>query len=136
MGVVLEAVIDRLRSDGFIPKELRVPRSEERSLFTAMRLVHGMRVDDADVCYWNWQELRVHLIQVWSALDAESTERNGRPIQAHVWTFSKQRTLDEVIDLVEAADRRLPNLELLQGVRRPDAAGMVAANKPLSLIHI
>lgn len=130
MGVVMEAVADRLRKDGFVPRELRPPGSEERSLFSAVRLAHGMRVDDADVCYWNWREIRAHLLTVWGALDAEASERHGRPIQAHVWTFSKDRTLKEVLDLVAAADARRPDIEMIATVRRPDAAGMVAGNKP------
>ncbi len=130
MGVVMESVAEQLRKDGFVPMELRPPGSEERSLFTAVRLAHGMQVDDADVCYWNWREIRAHLLTVWGALDAEASERHGRPIQAHVWTFSKDRTLEEVLDLVAAADERRPDIEMIETARRPDAAGMVAANKP------
>lgn len=130
MGVVMEAVADQLRKDGFVPRELRKPGSEEHSLFTAVRLAHGMRVDDADVCYWNWRGVRAHLLTVWGALDAEASARHGRPIQAHVWTFSKDRTFEDVLSLVAAADERLPEIQMITPVRRPDAAGMVAANKP------
>jgi len=87
-----------------------------------------MRSDDADVCYWNWRELRPHLSAVWSALDAEAAALHGSPIQAHVWTFPAARTLDEVRALVAAADSRYTGVKLVMAVRRPNAVGMLASD--------
>lgn len=128
--MVMSAIAAQLEADGFVPKELAELGGHERSLFSAVRLAHGMRSNDADVCYWNWQDLRPHLRAVWSALDAEATARHGSPIQAHVWTFSRARTLEEVRSLVEAADARYSGGKLIIAVRRPDAAGMLASDKP------
>lgn len=134
MGEVVEAISQEVRRAGFVPRELRSSNEPERSLFTAVRRAYGMRSDDADVCYWNWRSLRTQLREVWSALDAEASARCGRPIQAHVWTFSRERDEPEVLDLLHAVDRHLADLPLLSAVRRPDAAGMMASDKPRGAI--
>jgi len=143
MGAIVEAIVEQIRLAGFVPSELRPSTDDERSLFTAVRLAHGMRTDDADVCYWNWRSLRAQLLTVWGVLDAEASARQGRPIQAHVWTFSRQRTEAEVLDLLGACDHLLADLPLIAAVRRPDAAGMISPDKPrgalsstLGVLHI
>jgi hypothetical protein len=113
----MSAIDAQLELDGFAPRDTR-SGDKERSLFSAVRRAHEMAADDADVLYWNWREMRAHLLTVWRALDEEASARNGRSVQAHVWTFSRSTTLRDVRALVAAADRRYTGGPLILGRRR------------------
>jgi hypothetical protein len=115
----MDAIVSQLKFDGLASRSSTVGAEKEASLFSAVRRAHGMRADDADVCYWNWMELREHLTLVWAALDKEATRRHERPIQAHVWALQEGRTLDQVVDLVRSASGSYTGGNLLTAVRRP-----------------
>jgi len=126
----MDAVALELRTVGFVPRERAGVADDDKTLFAAVRRAHGMRPDDADVCYWNWKGLRANLSSIWAVLDQEATVRNGKTIQAHVWTFSKDRTIDEVLSLIEAADTQLEACEVMTAARRPEPVSMIAADRP------
>lgn len=129
MPETIPAILRQLEIDGFVAKGQESAGQDERSLFSAVRRAHGMLPDNADVCYRNWLELRVHLRNVWSALDAEATHRYGRRIQAHVWALLHERTPREVSELVAAAQSRFIGGELLIALPRPTMSKVPASDK-------
>ena len=131
---VFDAVAAELRKEGFTPGSKAEKDSPGLTLFAAVRRVHGMDPEDADVCYWDWRTLRSHLVQVWQALDAEAGIRAGIKTQAVAWAYPANRDLAAVLDLLESASRAMPQLEPLQALPRAVSAGMVAGRKPRGAI--
>lgn len=126
---VFDAVAIELRTEGFTPGAKAEKDSPGLTLFAAVRRVHGMDPEDADVCYWGWRTLRSHLTQVWQTLDAEASARAGVKTQAVVWAYTADRDLATVLDLLDSASRAMPHLEPLRALPRPASAGMVASRK-------
>jgi DNA polymerase III epsilon subunit-like protein len=130
---VFDAARDQLLENGFTSGEDSIANPSNYTLFSAVRRANGMDPEDADVCYWNWKELREYLSVVWATLDRVATSRHGASIQATAWSYPAERNLSEVMELLNEAAEARPELEAVQAHRRPRAA-MTGVNKPRGAI--
>jgi hypothetical protein len=129
VGSIVTAISDVIAARGFTPGVFEERSNSAVSLFEAVRLAHGMSAEDADVCYWNWRELRPYFIELWANLDLEASRLAGRPMKAVVWAYPEDRTVEQVLDLLSAVDEALGSSTILSGERRPIPSGMISGNK-------
>jgi hypothetical protein len=107
------------------------------SLFRAVRSALGVQPQDmdcADVAFWEWQDMRSLLLQVWGALDATATRRSGRREQASIWVHRPEQEQLDLEDFLKEARTSSPSLPSLVVHRRPDALLMVNVGKADSSI--
>lgn len=121
--------LSAINSKSTVAEALETASTKGLTLFDAVRRAHGMSPDDADVCYWDWQPLREHLLAVWTTLGGIASARNGSAIQATAWSSPPERTADEVQGMLAEASAIRPDIHVLETSRRPKF-GIIGANKP------
>jgi hypothetical protein len=107
------------------------------SLFRAVRSAIGVQPQDtdcADVAFWEWQEMRHHLLQVWEALDKVASRRSSRREFACVWVHQPEQSGLDVVEFINEACAYAPEIPSLKVTRRPDAFLMVNIGKVDSAI--
>ena len=102
------------------------------SLFRAVRQAIGVQPQDADcadVAFWEWREMRQHLLKVWEALDMAATRRSSRREFAAVWVHQPEQADLGVENFIAEARSYAPEIPSLAVERRPDAFLMVNVGK-------
>ncbi len=132
------AVGEVLRREGFRPSGTEEGTSIGLTLHEAIRRTlrdDGSRLDSdvADVGFWEWEEIRSFLNSVWTALDKVALVQPLGRHSALAWAHQSERTLQEVLSLLEDAEGvTLPPVPT--ATRRPVIAGIPQSGKTLGSI--
>lgn len=119
----------------FVPDYWNHPdQSSAVPLHAALRQALHTSPNWALVCYWNHRELTSLVEQVHAVLDGILTTRFDRGTHAIGWSLQPDRTEGEVVELLRAAERAVPELAVIAAVGRVRMPRMGAEGKPRNVI--
>ena len=124
-----------LTKEGFRPSEYLAKDHAGASLHEAIRaaLDPNGKAEDADVSYWNFNVMREFLIAVWRELDEVVTKKQGKKSSALAWSYSKQRSKEEVLDVLSLCrNGAVPDVPKIE--RRPKGHNIPQSGKMLGAI--
>ena len=127
-SAVAEALVER----GFQPFGLEVEKNGTAiNLHEAVRFALTGSVNTAnlpDTSFWEWQEIRPFLGNVWANLDSAVSVVDPNERSAVVWCHPDSRKIEEVLNLLVEASKR-PLLARPSATRRPTPRGLVQSAK-------
>jgi hypothetical protein len=86
-------------------------------------------MDSSDVTFWNWLELRKSWSELWAILDNAVSVKEGKQVRVIPWAFQRERSLDEVLALLDFVVNNFGDPSVPSADRRPDARFMVASGR-------
>jgi hypothetical protein len=128
----LETVIDLIGTDGWASQAVDDSKTRPRTMFQAVRLAAGISVqdvDNADVTYWNWRELRLLFATVWEALDAYVKEAKIGSGPAVLELSRIDATPAVIKQAVGGARKVFPSLDSIVAQKRPSARNVINPGK-------
>lgn len=144
-------LISKIRDTGFGPLSLSPKGQSRYSLHSVVRDQLGMAerstkrpikraviakddavtqtqisADNPDTAYWDFVELREFLHKVTALINAELSDKIGRPTNAVAWSHDPARSEADILDLLQRLQRKHPDIRVPKRAEpRPIAKNMV-----------
>lgn len=95
----------------------------------------SISADLADLAYWDFEVYRKFLHQIHNLLGNELSKESGKNVTATVWASTPERTLSEIINLLEKVKGRFTgHLTPPIAIKRPSASGIILEGKVFGAI--